>query len=295
MMCKHPFIRQRPYPGWDRNDMDTRLAATPLPCGRCLPCRINKRRMWTLRILLEESVHAESVFVTLTFNDESYPSDGCVYPKTLRNFINRLRYRIGTFRYFGVGEYGGTNGRAHYHVILFGVSRLYERKIHQAWNFRKDDIGFTYFGDVNDKTASYIAGYTTKKLTKEGEPALGGKCPEFMRSSRKNGGIGAKAIIEIGKKLKQNPYFEKRIINELKYGSKQYPLGAYLTGKLSDVLEIPEKEKREHLWRYQEGLLIAHYDLDGIDYELNIVKEKEEKRLQQMKRMQIFKQRRIIK
>ena len=36
-------------------------------------CRINKKRIWTSRILLESMFHLESVFVTLTYNDQSVP------------------------------------------------------------------------------------------------------------------------------------------------------------------------------------------------------------------------------
>lgn len=290
MMCEHPFIRQTPYPGWNWQDTQNRLSATPLPCGRCLPCRINKKRMWTLRILLEESSHAESIFGTFTYNDDNLPADGFVDPKVLRKFLNRVRYRIRQpWRYFAVGEYGFSGKRAwnpHYHVMFFGISMLQTGLIDQAWNFKKNPIGFTNYGPCDSNTAQYICGYTTAKLTKEGDPYLEGHAPEFMRSSRKNGGIGSKAIERIGQDIKKNPYFEKRIINELKFGNRTYPMGAYLTAKLCEVLEITQEEKDKHLWKYQEGLLSAHWDLTN-SYALNILDEKEENRNQQRKRFKI--------
>lgn len=294
MMCKHPFVRERPYPGWSSRDVDARLAATPLPCGRCLPCRINKRRMWTFRILLEASLYEENLFCTFTYNDDHYPSDGFVNPTEFKNLIQRIRRRLpNEFRYFGVGEYGDRSWRAHYHCILFNVGESQKRIIDSAWNNLKTGRGFTYIVPVNPKIAQYICGYTIKKLTKAEDPQLSGRKPEFMRSSRKGGGIGSGAIKKIAEKLKAVPYFKPQIITELKYGNKSYPLGAYLTKLLADELGVSEDEKQQHLWKYQEGILEKHFDINGL-YEMNIINEKAQHRLMQSKRAKIFSSRRSI-
>ena len=47
--------------------------AVPFGCGQCLPCRVNKRRLWTNRIMLESMCHDDNAFVTLTYNDDNIP------------------------------------------------------------------------------------------------------------------------------------------------------------------------------------------------------------------------------
>lgn len=39
-------------------------------CGQCLPCRVKYRRLWTHRCLLEQRMHSDSSFLTLTYSDE---------------------------------------------------------------------------------------------------------------------------------------------------------------------------------------------------------------------------------
>ena len=94
-----------------------------VPCGRCIACRIRKREEWTIRLLHELKYHADAVFVTLTYNDESLPINQKGYPtlrkKHLQDFFKRLRinldrdYHHRKIKYFACGEYGDCTGRPH--------------------------------------------------------------------------------------------------------------------------------------------------------------------------------------
>lgn len=270
MMCEHPFIRD-----WSKvkrigehviGGSEERLAATPLPCGRCLACRINKRREWTHRIMLENHMHGDSVFVTLTLSDwHVLKRNGDLLPKDCKNFLSRLRRRLkdAPFRYFFVGEYGADQRfteRPHYHAILFGLSSWHETAIRSAWSVHKRPFGIVDLGEVNQYSAQYIAGYTTKKLTKEGDPYLKGRKPEFMRSSRKDGGIGLSYIKKLGEQLKKEKFWEPRIINQLTWGKKQWPLGRYLTDKLAEYSGVSAEERERNLVQYQNGIFNRHLD-----------------------------------
>lgn len=297
MMCKYPFIRsttgvQKLGTAVIANSNQDRLNATPMPCGRCLHCRINARRTWTHRIMLELKQHPDSVFITLTYSDAFFVKRGhCnLDTKDAKNFIQRLRrnlHGVVKFRYMVVGEYGGDHGRAHLHAILFGLSKLHTQQIVNSWCLYGSQIGVVDVGEVNLHSAAYIAGYTIKKLTKEGDPKLNGKTPEFMRSSRKGGGLGKKTVQEIGKDLKNKRYWEPQIISEFQYGKKKLPLGKYLTDILSEESGVTEKQKRRKLTEYQNNIFIEHLEQGELMVD-NILKSTDQKRLNQETTYKLF-------
>ena len=160
-------------------------------------------------------------------NDDG-STDANLEPRDLTLFMKRLRKRIGKrkIRFFAVGEYGDKSQRPHYHLILFGLSHTFANLIDGCWNH-----GFTYTKECDAGTSRYIAGYVTKKLdSRNGE--LGKRHPEFMRSSRQNGGIGIQQVKKIAKILKASKDWDGKIVRTL--GIKRIrPLGRYLTNKLA--------------------------------------------------------------
>ncbi len=216
--------------------------AALVPCGKCKNCRINQGRVWTNRILLEQMMHSNSTFVTLTYDEKHLPDPPHVSKQELQNYIKRLRWNLDPkkFRYYGVGEYGKL-WRPHYHVILFGIDgSLHERQIRRSWKDEKGkykckperlDIGY-----VNPASARYITGYITKKIEKETKvhPIDYGKPDEFMLSSKGGGGIGIKAVQHLCEVLGKCDYVQGRT-KELRIGGKKYPLGRYLEEKLNGV------------------------------------------------------------
>lgn len=177
-----------------------------VPCGQCIACRINKAKEWAVRVYAESRLYEDSIFVTLTYDDEHLPADGSVHKDELQRFMKRLRKLIypNKVRYFSCGEYGGQFGRPHYHIILFGLSgfdiRVFSDHMPdtrtkgyyckcKAW-----DKGLVHFGFVTPRSSEYVARYTLKKVTgekgKEHYKELGIE-PEFSLMSRRPGiGLG---------------------------------------------------------------------------------------------------------
>lgn len=105
-----------------------------VPCGNCLPCRLEYSRNWANRCYLESLCHPHSWFITLTYRDEElkYGSKGLptLEKDAISRFIKNLRDKLGhdkNIRYFGCGEYGDAKGERsgfnpHYHIICFGAS-----------------------------------------------------------------------------------------------------------------------------------------------------------------------------
>lgn len=233
-------------------------------CGRCLPCRINRRRVWTHRIMLEAAQYHDNAFATLTYADENLPGDNSVSPREIQLFIKRLRFGYPVkFRYFAVGEYGETSGRPHYHLALFGfkpceygVTRKREDCCPSCrWVYEKWGKGHILLGELTKDSAQYIAGYTTKKWTKGGHPGLQGRSPEFARMSLRPG-IGLGMMHDLASVLLEHKLDERMIDvpTSLQHGGKKWPLNRYLRRKLREFIGRSPNAPPETLQQQTEAL-----------------------------------------
>lgn len=302
MRCSQPFMRDHKGKVRKINALtqEQRLDMTPFPCGWCLPCRINRARMWQHRIMLESRSHHKNTFVTLTYEDGKVPfndnADLILYKPDLQDYIKRLRKRRPNerIRYFAVGEYGSNTNRPHYHACLFGLGIADRTDIESAWRLKNEAIGIVHIGEITPESARYIAGYTIKKLTRNGDERLQGKPPEFMVSSKKDGGIGYDEVVRIAKRLKKNPYFDlDQIINTFTIGGKAFPLGGYLSEVLFNELGIDKNIKEEKLREYQEKLFMDN-DVHTSDYYENIISNSEQYRKNLEAKQKIYKKQRKI-
>lgn len=252
--------------------------AGAVPCGQCLHCRINRQREWSYRILLEQRCFKYSSFVSLTYKDNPVS----LQPSHLQKFMKDLRYDLGDhrIRFFAVGEYGEENQRPHYHLALFNYPSCSNfRTWHSGpccWscdllrsNWRHGSIDQ---GELNAKSAQYLCGYVTKKLTninhKETRDWLNGRHPEFMRSSQ---GIGRSAAEKIANNLisVEDLEADQLMPSSLVESGRSMYLGRYMKSKIEsftvkkDVAnEVRlqkqeaklEKEIQEYNASIQEGL-----------------------------------------
>lgn len=216
-------------------------------CGQCISCRINQRRVWTHRLLLEASQYEHNAFVTLTYDEEHYPEGGSLCPADMRNYLKRLRKKLypRTFRYFGAGEYGEKSEHPHYHLALFGTETCrrgstalsrHGRACCENCTLHTETWGkgHVYLGSLTDQSAAYIVGYVTKKITNpKGEEELAGRHPEFARMSNRPG-LGAGIMDEVASTLMQHRLED--VIEDvplvLRHGKKLMPLGKYLRRRL---------------------------------------------------------------
>lgn len=289
MLCKQPYCKVT-NPRTKPTDKVHRLAATPFGCGQCLPCRLNKSREWTARLLLENSTSADSAFLTLTYNDDHIHKQGYLVPEDLTKFIKRYRRKNEPtkIRYFAVGEYGTATWRPHYHLAVFGDNELFNHTLESIWG-----KGFTQAGDFSQHTAKYITGYIAKKLSREYNCFLGEKPKEFMRCSTHNGGIGYGAIRRIAQALKKEKTYDNRILREVSFGKKKLPLGRYLTKKLAEELGIQPSQFERDFENHQEEIFNNYLTSDG-KFIFNIIEDNKPKRLAMEKRSKIYKQKRIL-
>lgn len=270
MLCTQPYQKRPKF-------IVSKTEMVPFPCGQCLNCRINQRRIWLARLKLEECVSDCTAWVTMTYNDENLPTtdyiaDSWSRPTLkrsdvdhfLRNLRNRLKKKGRTFRYFLAGEYGDKTRRPHYHAILFNVDGTdyyrhenYIRKygtisdsadddfadIYRSWPF-----GFVKIGNVEKGGVDYCLSYVTKKIAKSEEDDIRLQYVEKEFSS-KSRGLGIGAIELIAKNFKDDPEV-KWPVRLLKVGKKStLPLGRFLTTKLHEF-SAKETELASNTLRY---------------------------------------------
>lgn len=152
-----------------------------MPCGRCMECRIRKRREWAIRCMHEASLHDRNAYITLTYNDEHLPAFGALVKSDFQKFMKRLRKSVDhEIRYFHAGEYGDDRRRPHYHALLFGHSfpdmvRYGTRNGHPIYGSvalgKLWPQGFHEIGEVTFESASYVASYVEKKVMGNDEVA----------------------------------------------------------------------------------------------------------------------------
>lgn len=93
-------------------------------CRKCDECIAARKRMWVGRLLAEQQTCQETWFVTFTYGggEDNSHADVLRYADVQKTF-KRLRKAGYKFKYLAVGEYGGKNGRAHFHVIFYWNSK----------------------------------------------------------------------------------------------------------------------------------------------------------------------------
>lgn len=222
------------------------LTGSKVGCGRCINCRINKRRAWTARILLEARTHPSSSFVTLTYNEESCPRDPLdgtpiLFKRDFQLWMKRFRKAIGEqIRYFGVGEYGDDSWRPHYHACVFGLDcAAHEETLEETWG-----QGFVQVGELVPARAAYCASYTVKKFTQADDELLGGRPPEFALQSRKPG-IGVPAVerlaaFHVSREGSQVLAETGDVIREVRMDGRRYPLDETMLRHLRGYLGVPQ-------------------------------------------------------
>lgn len=150
-------------------------------CGQCMECRLAYSREWAIRMTHEQQCHAQSCFLTLTYDDQNLPAFGQLEKRALQLFFKRLRKAIGPFRYVACGEYGELRRRPHFHVALFGNDFRDDRVefgIHKGERLfisptlaRSWPFGHHAIGSLTFESAAYIARYITKRISGPGASA----------------------------------------------------------------------------------------------------------------------------
>lgn len=152
-------------------------------CGRCKGCIAGRVSAWSFRAAVEfqrypaDAVHG---FGTLTYAEEP---EGGVSREHVSEFVQAMRNygkrKLGGYRWRWLlaAEYGDRKGRAHYHIVCFGVPSLavFRQALESCW--RRGLVQSELARCVG--VVPYVAGYVLK-----GSERPAGKAAPFFRGSR---------------------------------------------------------------------------------------------------------------
>lgn len=213
-----------------------RLTQT-IPCSNCYACKLNESAEWATRCMLETLKSEHNYWLTLTYDDdylnianemiwrEEYADGqfhevifnnegdeiwctGTLVPEDMTLFMKRLRedyrqkYGLTGVKFFYAAEYGESNKRPHYHLLLFNCALpevgKYDPDIDdnfkEKWKSSKIDelwgMGIVDISQIEWSNAAYTARYSMKKIfnsMSKKDYYASGKIPEFTRMSRRPG------------------------------------------------------------------------------------------------------------
>lgn len=215
-------------------------------------CRVARARDWAIRIEHEKQCHNASAFVTLTYDDAHLPADRSVDPRAWQLFAKRLRQQLGPFRFFHIGEYGDEYQRPHYHAAIFGQDFSSDRRLmptHETdrRKFTSDTLsecwgnGRAELEDLNGPLGRYLAGYITKKLSRDEQQRRHGVDvrPAYATMSRRKG-LGETWFTEHGRQVMRDGY--------VVYNGSPKPIPRYYL-KLIEKLDPLRREELADLGR----------------------------------------------
>jgi hypothetical protein len=166
-------------------------------CGSCLGCRLDRSRVWAMRIVHESTMYEYgngNSFVTLTYSDDAVPEDWSLRKSDFQKFMKRLRKAYPQkIRYFHCGEYGNKCkhieawetdrtvkdcpgcdvGRPHYHACLFNISFTDLEPVgmrNSVVYYTSGELqkfwphGHVQVGELTFESAAYVARYVLKKI-----------------------------------------------------------------------------------------------------------------------------------
>lgn len=238
MLCRNPFVKGDLVFG----------------CGQCLACRVQRRRVWVHRMMLESLVHSASTFLTLTYRDPPVgPPRGNVDPDDVSAFLKRLRARIHPVkvRVFVLGEYGEQTLRPHYHLAVFGLGAEHEQLYADVWG-----KGFVKSLPWCLEAAKYLGAYVSQKLSARKPP---GRVPMFTRMSR-HPGLGAAAVDGAVASVLTGPVGARIVSRDrdvpgvLRHAGALMPLGRYLKDRAREAIGMEKGLPLEHLETWKDEL-----------------------------------------
>lgn len=141
-------------------------------CRLCWQCRERKVNDWVGRCIAESKTATATHSVTLTYGqgedgDEDHLRAKVLTYSDVQKYFKLLRFNGYPVRYFAVGEYGSTKGRAHWHLILFWQDKVPEHELNVRFNEKHWPHGVSFWEKPSPASIRYVCKYIQKDMGKD--------------------------------------------------------------------------------------------------------------------------------
>lgn len=137
-------------------------------CRECWQCRETKVDDWVGRNIAESKTAKAAHVVTLTYGQDRKTGDidhiraAVLTYSDVQKYLKYLRVDGFPVRYFVVGEYGSTKGRAHWHIILYWQGSVPEHKLRENFMEKHWPHGWSYWDKCTPEAVRYACKYLLK-------------------------------------------------------------------------------------------------------------------------------------
>lgn len=144
---------------------DASVVAMAIPCRKCWPCQMARKRVWIARAINEARIAKRTWFFTGTF--AKTPDDPAEVVDEYQRFNKRLRKAGFKFRFLSVLERGERFGRMHVHMLIHGDLKYRDLQAQWTAGFMQAKLVKAQFaedGRMDEDSARqimYVAGYVT--------------------------------------------------------------------------------------------------------------------------------------
>lgn len=245
MPCYHPITAFQSGVGSKVKFRMSRATTRQLsiPCGQCIGCKLEISRQWATRCMHEAQLHKYNEAVLLTYAE--MPPGSSLVHRDFQLFMKSLRTKHKGVSYYMCGEYGGQNGRPHYHAALFNLhlsDRQYHKTNRQGTKIYTSELlqkhwphGYATTSELTFEAAAYIARYLVQKKTGPSAKAA------YTQINPSTGEITQ--IAPEYNKMSLRPAIGKRWLE--KYYSEVYPEGqVFVRGSLHSAPRYYDKHFR---------------------------------------------------
>ena len=207
-----------------------------VPCGKCLACKEEIAKEYTLRFQHErnEKGYKQLAFLTLTYNAENLPIKNwhmTLRKKDITDYLKRTREKLRrdmkdtnqkllNYCYYLSGEYGEEGNRPHYHIVLAYNNKRVLNEFVRQWEEKK---GFVKcFERATIQSVFYTIGYVDKKIGLQG---VGKDREQLFRKFTK--GMGKDYLLKNAKSINKQMFCR---LSKFKIG-----IPRYYKKKLNDI------------------------------------------------------------
>lgn len=274
-------------------------------CGQCINCKTARAREWTSRLMDELTWYNDICIIILTY-DTKYINwgkrtqegrFGTLWHPDVQKYIKRLRKSIHTewkkgnlngqekeLKYFIAGEYGDEKGRPHYHIVLYGLNGLKNKKhreiIEKNWHY-----GNLYHDnkarEVDEAGMRYVAQYVQKKIYDGKNGAYYNKRGITEPYNISSKGLGKRTALRDEKIFEENGYTYPNGDGKIKPVPRYY-IKVWRQRDLDAYLDIEKKIQNNEIEQTQ----IIHEKLkiwrNSIDYKLLQLKKKQKQEKEEL-------------